>query len=412
MLLLAAVGLLPAGLPLSIVSPCLASAFASQDYGGQDPGDVPGLNPLDLLPSADELRPRYTPKSKAARKKSLEAEKGTNKKTDATRKTKNTGTSTKGASTGQSTLSTERVRRAQVARLPQQEVNKAIEAAGLERWKQANPKLKPDIVHGDHFVMFSKLSRDQATSTLKVMDGQYGQLKRLLGAAAADWVEKVSLYVFTSRKDFIEFVRSVEKREDVDVDEFSSGRLSVPQPYVAVVDPAGGTNEEPGGTKRKTRGRRGEEGQGAGGIADRTLNGLLTEALASSALISAGRPPRWLALGVGSYLAAHVEPRSPYSNQLRRTAFANWQQGWLTKSMEVLGDQATVDSLRAVGFALVEAMMSEEVSRRYFPAFVQGMLQGGEKLDETLETVYGGTTRAEFIKGGDEWIAAHYGQLR
>ena len=47
---------------------------------------------------------------------------------------------------------------------------------------------------------------------------------------------------------------------DVDAEESTSGRLSVPQPYVAVVDPQGGTE---GGARcrqqRKSRGRRGEE---------------------------------------------------------------------------------------------------------------------------------------------------------
>ncbi len=42
------------------------------------------------------------------------------------------------------------------------ERDKQAEAAGLERWKQANPKLKPEIVPSEHFVMFSNLPRDRA----------------------------------------------------------------------------------------------------------------------------------------------------------------------------------------------------------------------------------------------------------
>ena len=442
----------------------------------------------DLGPNDFDLTPRRTSKSKAARKKGRQAEKGTTKKADSTGKTKNTGTKTKGADTGQLTFSQDiapilvancmrchsgdgvglkkgkldlstfeklqkgtpdndkvispgnpaesslvlrikgeeaglrmpkgsnagpvgrgnrqdravgegrerssirastprsrsnRMRRApsrcgvaQVARLPPGERDKEVEAAGLRRWKQANPKLKPDIVSGDHFVMFSNLPRDRATSTLKAMEAQYGHLKRILGTAT-NWVEKVSIYVFASRNDFIEFVRSVESR-DVEGDEPSSGKLSVPQPYVAVVDPLGGRKEEPAAGKRRTRTKRGEQGPGEGILADRTLNGLLTEALGSSAVTSAGSPPRWLALGIGSFLAAQVEPRSPYYHQLRQTALANYKQGWTTKVNEALGgtDQITVDSLHAVGFALVEAMMSIDVNRRYFPAFVRGMLQG------------------------------------
>jgi cytochrome c553 len=306
---------------------------------------------------------------------------------------------------------TEQVRRAEVAKLPQKERDKEVEAAGLRRWKQANPKLKPDVVSGDHFVIFSNLPRERALATLKVMEAQHGHLKRLLGAAAS-WVEKVSIYVFASRNDFIEFVRSVESHE-VDADQVSSGMLSVAQPYVAVVDPLGGRKEEPGAGKRRTRTKRGEEGQGEGVLADRTLNGLLTEALGSSAVASAGNPPRWLAMGVGTFLAARVEPRSSHYHQLRQTALANYQQGWATKVNEALGgtDQITSDSLHAVGFALVEAMMSIEVSRRYFPAFVAGMLAGGDKLDDTLQKVFHGT-REDFITDTGEWIAGHYGQLQ
>ncbi len=516
--LLTAVGLVPAGLPLCVASLFLSNASASQDYGGQDPGNGDLVNPLDLLPREDELMPRRTSKAKATRKKSRVTENGANTKSDSTPKTKSTGTSTKadagqltfsqdvapilvancvrchsgdgvGLKKGKLDLSTfenlqkggrnpktisprnpsesslvlrikgeetprmpqggnqvlsaeaiatieqwvkqgakldkgldpkkpiasyaaspEQVRRAQLARLPQQEVDKQIEATGLQRWKQANPKLKPEIVNGDRFVMFSNLPRERATSTLKVLEAPYGQVKKYLGATAADRVEKISIYVFASRKDFIEFGRSVESRPEVDADVAASGSLSVPQPYVAVVDPAGGRQEEPAGAKRRTRTRRGDEGQGEGGGADRSLNGLITEELTASTVTSSGKPPRWLALGIGSYLASRVE-RSPYFHQLRQTAFANWQQGWPTKANEVLGDQATVDSLRAVGFALVEAMMSDEATRRNFPAFVQGLLEGGEKLDDTLEKVYG-TKRTDFIAGGDEWIAAHYGQLQ
>ncbi len=49
--------------------------------------------------------------------------------------------------------------------------------------------------------------------------------------------------------------------------------------------------------------------------------------------------------------------------------------------------------------------------RQGFPAFVNGMLQGGEKLDEVLQKVYGGT-REEFLDGTGDWVAAHYGRLQ
>ncbi|HKI16609.1 MAG TPA: c-type cytochrome domain-containing protein, partial [Isosphaeraceae bacterium] len=98
-LLLAAAGLVPVGLPLFTCSPCLANPFTSQDYGGQDPVPDPGA--VGQLPGDDEAMPRRTSKSKSARKKSRQAEKDTTKKADSTGKTKSAATRTKKGDSGQ-----------------------------------------------------------------------------------------------------------------------------------------------------------------------------------------------------------------------------------------------------------------------------------------------------------------------
>jgi hypothetical protein len=305
--------------------------------------------------------------------------------------------------------SADQVRKAEVAKLPPGERDKKTEEVGLQRFKQANANLKPEVVLSDHFMMFSNLPKDRATNTLKLLETQVGLLKRILGPEATAWPEKVGIYAFSARKDYIEFARTVEQRAEVDAEEYTSGRLTVTQPYVAIVDPQGGKKDEPGTGKRKARGRRGEAGDSS---ADRSFQGLLTETLGSSLVATVGGPPRWLAVGIGAYLAAQVEPRSPYYKQLRQTAFANYQQGWPTRAMEALGgsDQITPDGLRSISFAIVEAMMSSEMRGR-FPNFVAGMLEGGNKLDDTLQGVYGGT-REHFINFTGEWIAQKYGQLR
>jgi hypothetical protein len=207
-------------------------------------------------------------------------------------------------------------------------------------------------------------------------------------------------------------VQKVESR-DLDAGAPSSARLLVAQPYVAVADPSGGKKEEPGAPKRRVRSKRGEEKDRESTPSDRSLAGLLTEALGSGTLESAGTPPRWLALGVGTYLSARVEPRSRYYQQLRQAALANFEQGWKTKANEALGgaEQISPGDLHAVGFALVEAMMSTELSRS-FPAFVKGLLRGGEKLDDVLEKVYDGATREGFVDDIGDWVAARYGQLQ
>jgi mono/diheme cytochrome c family protein len=305
----------------------------------------------------------------------------------------------------------EQLVRSQTAKLPPGERDKKVEAVGRERWKQANPKLKPEVASSEHFMMFSTSPSDRAGNTNKAMETQFGHLKRMLGSPTTDWVEKVSLYVFSSRNDFIEFVRSVESRE-IEQDMVWSAKLSIAQPYLAVLDPAGGHKEEPSGARRKGRSRRGAEPDAGGGAeVDRSLAGLLAEALGTGTLAATGRTPRWLAEGFGSYMASQVEPRSQYYHQLRQTAFANFDQGWRTKANEAMGggDQTTAEAVHAVGFALVEAMMSG--MRQGFPDFLKGMSQGSEKLDDVLQLVYGGT-REEFLDGTGEWVASHYGRLQ
>jgi hypothetical protein len=269
-------------------------------------------------------------------------------------------------------------------------------------------------VRSEHFMIFSDMPKDRATNTLRALETQFGHLNRILGNAAGSWPEKISIYAFSSRKDYVEYVRTVEGRADVEAEDVTSARLSVPQPYVAVVDPQGGKKEEPGtaaAPKRKGRGRRGEE-KASDGPADRNLLGLLTESLGSAVVISAGNPPRWLASGIGTYLAAQIEPRSTYYRQLRQTTLANFQQGWPTRANEALGgsDQITPDGLRSIAFGLVEYLMSPDL-KQTFPSFVNSMLGGTEKLDDTLQRVYR-VSREEFINYSGEWVAQRYGNLQ
>jgi Planctomycete cytochrome C len=302
--------------------------------------------------------------------------------------------------------SADQVRKNELAKMPTSERDKKVESVGLARFKQANPKLKPEIVPGEHFMVFGNLPRDRATSTIRTLEAQYGQLKRLLGAQAMEWVEKVGVYVFARREDFVEFVRTVESRE-TELDMFTTTRLSIPQPYIAVIDPAGGRKETSAPVKRgRSRSKRGED-RGTDGATDRSLAGLATEALGTAAVVAAGNAPRWLAVGIGTYLSAAVEPRSIYYQQLRRTALASFERGWQTKVNEALGG-ADADGLHAIGFALVEAMMKTEMRQR-FPAFVNGMLQGGEKLDEMLQKNFNGT-REEFIQETGNWVFNQYGK--
>ena len=304
----------------------------------------------------------------------------------------------------------EQLRRRQLAQTPVKERDKKVIEVGQARWKQSNAKQKAEVVPGSHFIMFSNLPNDRATSTLKAMETPYNHLKGLLGSSAMDWPEKVSFYVFNSKNEFVEFVRSVESR-DVEAQELFSVRFNVAQPYVAAVDPSGGKKEEP--QRRRARGKKAEEPEG-GTTAERTLLGLLTEGVASGSVAVAGNPPRWIREGLAAYMASNVEGRSPYYQHLRQTAFQNFDQGWQTKASQALGgsDQLTAEDQRAISFALVECILRSELAPR-FPAFLRSMIEGGQgALDDVLKNVYEGTSREAFLNYTGEWVATTYGRVQ
>lgn len=303
--------------------------------------------------------------------------------------------------------SPEQVRRRQLAKTPQKDRDQKVIEVGQARWKQSNSKQKLEVTPGRNFILFSTFPAERASSTLKTMEAQHGYLRQLLGPSATEWPEKVSLYVFNDHGEFVEFVRTVEQREP-ESEENSSTRLNVAQPYVAAVDPLGGKKETPA-PRHRAKGKRGEEAEPGG--SDRTLLGRLTEGVATGAVGAAGNAPRWLRDGIGLYMAERVEPRSPYYRELRQFALRNVQQGWQTRASYALGgsDQITAEEQRAIGFALVECIMSTQF-RQDFPEFLHGMLQNGQgALDDMIRTVYNGT-REQFLAVTEEWILQNYGR--
>ena len=263
--------------------------------------------------------------------------------------------------------SPEQVRHNQLARLSPKDREQKVITAGRDRWKQTDPQLTPEISSGQHFVLFTNLPKERAASAIKVADVQYAHLKRLLGGPATDWVEKVSIYVFNDRRDFIEFARTIENRE-VDAGVSTSGNLTIAEPYIAVVDPLAGKQEEPSVARKRLRNRRGEARETAAS-SDRTLPGLLAETLGEATVAAQGKSPRWLSYGVGAYLSWQVEPRSPYYQELRDLARNKYNQGWPMKATEALeeGDQVTAVEIRAVGFAIVDFLMTPDYRTHSLP---------------------------------------------
>ena len=82
-----------------------------------------------------------------------------------------------------------------------------------------------------------------------------------------------------------------ERSREIDADIVATGNLKVTHPYVAAVDPLGGRKEEPAAMKRaRPRGKMAEERESAAAT-DRSLGGILTEALGEAAVAARDRSP-------------------------------------------------------------------------------------------------------------------------
>ena len=230
----------------------------------------------------------------------------------------------------------EQLRRDSLAKMKPEEREKLVVKTGLERWKKAGAKVEPDVTNlkTSSFVMFSKLPKGRAEAALRQMEATHKKLHAIMGPGGLDWVVKPSLFVFNDRVSFVEFVRSNEGRE-VEEDDRGAANFSVDEPYVAVVDPLAG-QEDTTAARKPSRSKKEEDGP----VSSRTLAGILSEQLAVGVLSNAGKPPRWVTLGVGAYLESLQEGASPFVQRLRAEAYRQCEQGWPAKANEALGDAA------------------------------------------------------------------------
>ncbi len=300
----------------------------------------------------------------------------------------------------------ESLRQAALSKLTPAERDQKSIAAGIDRWKKANIKTKPETTPGDHFLLLSNLSESRAKQVLKDMEKEYNVLKAMLsrpGKPALEFPEKISLYVFKDRIGYVEFVRTIENRE-IDDGVQADANLGVESPYVASVDPLAGRDDFVSERTEKRSKKKSEVGG-----PERTLSALLTEQLAFAATNQAGKPPRWLSLGLGAFLGSKLEPRSPYYRRLRVVTVEQQQLGWISKVNDALGGQTEDDKIRAIGFSLLEWLASAFPAQ--YPRFVRGMLEGQEKLDDGIGVVFN-SSREQFLNAWERWVVAGYGQTR
>jgi hypothetical protein len=308
----------------------------------------------------------------------------------------------------------EQMRRDELARLSASERDGKLEAAGRDRWKKTGAE-PPTVTPGASVLLFGALPEERAAALVRTLDAQVAAVRALLGPVAAPVLsgpEKISVYVFNDPLRYIEFVRSVENRE-VEVGAQAHGNLGVPAPYLAAIDPRQGAPEPPA-TKGAARGRAKAQAQaqaeGDGpGASGRALAGLLCEALAAQAAQVSGKPPRWLALGLGAFVASGVEPRSPYYAGLRREVAELYRSGWAARVAEVLADQDNVDVTRAVGFSLLEWLGT--TWRPTLAPIVRDLTRDGAKLDDVLRAQLR-ASRDQVLQAWGGFVATRYGRGR
>jgi len=288
--------------------------------------------------------------------------------------------------------------------------DKIVEQAGRDRWKKAS-KDEPEVTVGSHFLLLSnKLPKARVDKLLKTMEAQFALTNRVLSTGRTPVLgaaEKIGIYVFKDNNAFVEFVRGVENQE-LEPGEQARAKLNVEAPYLVAVDPAGGAEEVAPSAPRKGA-RKGKKADDAPAGQTRTLAGLLTEQLVVAAANRAGKPPKWVAFGLGAFFAAQIEPGSPYYRGLRAETAENIRIGWQTKASEALGGEGKLESVRAVGFSLFEWMAANDSSKKSVPNFVQAMLEGQGKLDEAIGNCLN-LDRESFLNLSGEWLVERYGR--
>ena len=290
----------------------------------------------------------------------------------------------------------ESIRNAELAGLTAEQRHERLKTTALERWALASADSEPTMTAGTRVLVFGTLPEKRASEVAETLDKVIPSLDGLLGRPgqpALNGPMEFSVYVLNDRNQYAEFVRSVASQE-LGPDERARADLSGEAPYVVALDPLGG-NVEP---------------EDDGPTADRSLESLLVEQLADSAVSkTSAEAPRWLGLGLGAYMAAQLDPRGAYPNQLRAGALRAVQLGWVTKTGEALGDQLDADETRALCLSLFEWLST--TNRQAFGPFVRGMLGGVNKLDEGVEYLFG-ATRDEFQAAWGQWVASRYGGRR
>ncbi len=307
----------------------------------------------------------------------------------------------------------DKVVRNQIAKMPAGAATRRQKPLATSRWKQANPKLKPDVVPGEHFLMFSNLAADRAKSTIKTMETQYGHLKRLLGSPTTDWPEKLSLYVFSEPNRCRICPNGGGPRSRQPMLTRHIARSNVPQPYLAVFDPAGGKKDDPAAGKRRARSKRGGDAEAESGGADRSLDRYSHRGTRARPPWRLRPPvPRRSALGHrflpvvkrssrGATIISNCgKPHSPISI---KAGISGLMRRWVEARPDLRGRGALCWFRTGGSDDVRDASRASRPSSTACSGAVASSMRCSKRFTEASAT--------EFLDGTGDWAASHYGRL-
>jgi len=283
--------------------------------------------------------------------------------------------------------SLEELQRAALASLPDDQRHERLAEIAARRWVLATPGETPRRTTSERVLVFSRLPEDRAERVGRLLDQAVATLRGLLSRPdrpALDSPVELSVFVLNDRRSYVEFIRSVANSEPKSA-ERGRAKLSGEAPYVVAFDPAGGRETEEN---------------------DRRLEAILVEALTQGAVRDASdKAPEWLALGLGAYFGAQIDPNGVGVGRLRAEVLERIQLGWTDNATQALGDQGDAETIRALGYSLIDWLSNAQKPK--VPPFVRGMLDGGDKLDDGIQYLFG-TDRRQFLLAWGQWAASRY----
>ena len=256
------------------------------------------------------------------------------------------------------------IRAAELAKLSPEEWTELRTERANTLWKKALPQEAPNRFQTDNVLVLGNAAGARLEQYGQWADDAAAQIAKVFRANQSPlWKGKLTLFVFTDRFSYAEFVQTNEGRELLnEITAHARVRADGEDAYVCLEDLGDETSEQSAGAKA-------------------TVLAEMTEAFLQR---SGVKVPEWVSRGTGLALAARSDPKNDYFKRLAADAGHRLQT--IGKPEEVMQDGTfSPADLAPVGYSLVAFLLKQGE-----PQYVQfiGQLLLGKSLDDSLKTVY------------------------